>query len=141
MEKSEAMGAKVLHTLSVPAGGYYYPPTIMVNVDNQMPIAQAEIFGPVAALIPFDSEQEALELANDTEYGLAAYLYTRDVGRIFRMGEALEFGMVGINEGIISNAAAPFGGVKASGHGREGSKYGLDDYLNIKYLSLGGINA
>ncbi|WP_330926705.1 NAD-dependent succinate-semialdehyde dehydrogenase [Candidatus Sororendozoicomonas aggregata] len=141
VERSLAMGAKVLYTLSAPLDGCYYPPTIMVNVNNQMPIARTEIFGPVATLIPFDSEQEVVELANDTEYGLAAYLYTRDVGRIFRMSEALAFGMVAINEGVVSNAASPFGGVKASGHGREGSKYGLDDYLNIKSLCLGGIDA
>ena len=141
VDSAVSQGAKILHVLPVPSEGFYYPPTVMVNVNNQMSIARNEIFGPVAALIPFDTEDEVLAMANDSEYGLASYLYTRDIGRIFRMSEALEYGMVGINEGIISNAAAPFGGVKASGHGREGSKYGLDDYLNIKYLCLGGIDS
>jgi succinate-semialdehyde dehydrogenase/glutarate-semialdehyde dehydrogenase len=104
-----------------------------------MAIAQNEIFGPVAPIIPFDTEQEAIAIANSTEYGLAAYFYARDIGRIWRVAEQLDFGMVGINEGIISNAAAPFGGVKQSGNGREGSKYGLDDYLEIKYLCMGGL--
>jgi succinate-semialdehyde dehydrogenase/glutarate-semialdehyde dehydrogenase len=104
-----------------------------------MPIANNEIFGPVAPIITFDSEEEAITLANDTEYGLAAYFYARDIGRVWRVAEGLDFGMIGINEGIISNAAAPFGGVKQSGNGREGSKYGLDDYLEIKYLCMGGI--
>ena len=104
-----------------------------------MAIAQNEIFGPVAPILAFNTEQEAIAIANDTEYGLAAYFYARDIGRIWRVAEKLEFGMVGINEGIISNAAAPFGGVKQSGNGREGSKYGLDDYLEIKYLCMGGL--
>jgi succinate-semialdehyde dehydrogenase/glutarate-semialdehyde dehydrogenase len=93
----------------------------------------------VAPIISFKSEKEAIEIANDTEYGLSAYFYARDIGRVWRVSEALEFGMIGINEGLISNAAAPFGGVKQSGSGREGSKYGLDDYLEIKYLCMGGI--
>jgi succinate-semialdehyde dehydrogenase/glutarate-semialdehyde dehydrogenase len=93
----------------------------------------------VAPIISFKSEKEAIEIANDTEYGLSAYFYARDIGRVWRVSEALEFGMIGINEGLISNAAAPFGGVKQSGGGREGSKYGLDDYLEIKYLCMGGI--
>ncbi|WP_371373436.1 aldehyde dehydrogenase family protein [Thalassotalea aquiviva] len=102
-----------------------------------MDIAQQEIFGPVSIIIPFDEEQEAVEMANNTEYGLAAYFYARDIGRVWRVAETLEFGMVGINEGLISNAAAPFGGVKQSGNGREDSKYGLDDYMEIKYLCMG----
>jgi len=120
-------------------GRCYYPPTVLSNVTNSMKIAQEEIFGPVATLIPFDSEQEAIDMANDTNVGLAAYFYTRDIGRVWRVGEALEYGIVGINEGIISNEMAPFGGVKESGSGREGSKYGLDDYLEIKYMCMGGI--
>ena len=106
-----------------------------------MPIASNEIFGPVSPIICFDDESEAIRLANDTEYGLAAYFYSRDIGRIFRVAESLDFGMVGVNEGAISNAAAPFGGMKQSGNGREGSRYGLDDYLEIKYLCLGGMGS
>ncbi|OUS23170.1 succinate-semialdehyde dehydrogenase (NADP(+)) [Thalassotalea sp. 42_200_T64] len=121
-------------------GNNFYLPTILTNVTNDMPIASNEIFGPVSPIIPFADEDEVLAMANDTEYGLAAYFYTRDIGRVWRVGEGLEFGMVGINEGIISNAAAPFGGVKQSGNGREGSKYGLDDYMEIKYLCMGGID-
>jgi succinate-semialdehyde dehydrogenase/glutarate-semialdehyde dehydrogenase len=104
-----------------------------------MAVAANEIFGPVAPILTFKTEQEAIEMANDTEYGLAAYFYARDIGRVWRVSEELEFGMIGINEGIISNAAAPFGGMKQSGNGREGSKYGLDDYMELKYLCLGGI--
>jgi len=122
------------------AGDHFYQPTILTNVTNDMPIASNEIFGPVSPIIVFDNEDEVLELANDTEYGLAAYFYSRDIGRVWRVAEGLDFGMVGINEGIISNAAAPFGGMKQSGNGREGSKYGLDDYLEIKYLCMGGID-
>jgi succinate-semialdehyde dehydrogenase/glutarate-semialdehyde dehydrogenase len=122
-----------------PAGSNFYQPTILSNVSNEMPIATNEIFGPVSPIIAFDTEEQVIKMANDTEYGLAAYFYSRDIGRIWRVGEALEFGMVGINEGLISNAAAPFGGIKQSGSGREGSKYGLDDYLEIKYLCMGGL--
>ncbi len=121
------------------AGSQFYQPTVLTDVTADMQIAQQEIFGPVAPLQLFDTEQDAIALANSTEYGLAAYFYSRDVGRVFRVAHALQFGMVGINEGIISNAAAPFGGVKQSGYGREGSKYGLDDYTDIKYLCLGGL--
>jgi len=121
-------------------GDNFYQPTILTGVTNDMPIASNEIFGPVSPIIAFDDEAEVIALANDTEYGLAAYFYSRDIGRIWRVAEGLEYGMVGINEGIISNAAAPFGGVKQSGNGREGSKYGLDDYLEIKYLCMGGLD-
>lgn len=121
-------------------GDAFLQPTVLTGVTNDMPIASQEIFGPVSPIITFESEQEVIALANDTEFGLAAYFYSRDIGRIWRVAEALEYGMVGINEGMISNAAAPFGGVKQSGNGREGSKYGLDDYLEIKYLCLGGID-
>lgn len=122
------------------AGECFYQATILTNVTNDMPIAANEIFGPVSPIIAFDTEEEVLTQANDTEYGLAAYFYTRDIGRVWRVGEGLDFGMVGVNEGIISNAAAPFGGVKQSGNGREGSKYGLDDYMEIKYLCMGGLD-
>lgn len=114
-------------------------PTVLAEVTPDMRICREEIFGPAAPLLRFDTEEEAIQLANDTPFGLAAYFYARDVGRIYRVGEGLEFGIVGVNEGIISNAAAPFGGVKESGYGREGSRYGLDDYLEIKYLCLGEI--
>ena len=134
------LGAKILVGGGIDdQGDKFYQPTILTNVTNDMPIANNEIFGPVAPIITFDSEEEAITLANDTEYGLAAYFYARDIGRVWRVAEGLDFGMIGINEGIISNAAAPFGGVKQSGNGREGSKYGLDDYLEIKYLCMGGL--
>ncbi|GLS27707.1 NAD-dependent succinate-semialdehyde dehydrogenase [Marinibactrum halimedae] len=138
VETSIEMGAKLLMGGENNHSGFY-PPTVLTAVSNDMPIARSEIFGPVSPIIQFDTEERAVAIANDTEYGLAAYFYARDIGRIWRVSEALEFGMVGINEGIISNAAAPFGGMKASGSGREGSKYGLDDYLEIKYLCMGGI--
>lgn len=118
----------------------FYHPIILTNVTNDMAIAANEIFGPVAPVIAFDTEEHVIAMANDTPYGLAAYFYARDIGTIWRVAEGLQFGMVGINEGIISNAAAPFGGVKQSGSGREGSKYGLDDYLEIKYLCMGGLD-
>jgi len=138
---SEKQGAKtVLGGQPHAAGNNYLQPTIMTGVKNDMPIANNEIFGPASAIISFSDEAEVIAMANDTEYGLAAYFYSRDIGRIWRVAEGLAFGMVGINEGVISNAAAPFGGVKQSGNGREGSKYGLDDYLEIKYLCMGGLN-
>jgi len=121
-------------------GGNFYQPTILANVTPDMTIAREEIFGPVAPLYAFDSEEEAIRMANDTPYGLAAYFYARDMGRIWRVSEALEYGIVGINEGIISTEVAPFGGVKESGIGREGSKYGIDDYVEIKYLCMGGLS-
>ncbi|MCG8671518.1 MAG: NAD-dependent succinate-semialdehyde dehydrogenase [Pseudomonadales bacterium] len=121
------------------AGESFYMPTVLIDVPTNARVFKEEIFGPVAPIFRFESEQEALELANDTEVGLASYLYTKDISRIWRMCESLEYGMVGINEGIISNAMAPFGGVKESGVGREGSSYGLDDYLEIKYMCLGGL--
>ncbi len=121
------------------AGDHFYQATILTNVTHDMPIARQEIFGPVSPIITFTSEAEVIAMANETEYGLAAYFYARDIGRVWRVAEGLQFGMIGINEGLISNAAAPFGGVKQSGSGREGSKYGLDDYLEIKYLCMGGL--
>lgn len=120
-------------------GEGFLSPTILTDVTNDMPIAKHEIFGPVAPIIVFDNEAEVIEQANDTEYGLAAYFYSENISRVWRVAEKLAFGMVGINDGSISNAAAPFGGVKQSGNGREGSKYGLDEYLEIKYLSLGNL--
>jgi succinate-semialdehyde dehydrogenase/glutarate-semialdehyde dehydrogenase len=120
-------------------GGNFYEPTVLANVPHDALIFSEETFGPVAPLFRFKTEEEAIRLANDTQFGLAAYFYARDVGRIFRVGEALEYGIIGINEGIISTEVAPFGGVKSSGLGREGSKDGIEDYLEIKYLALGGI--
>jgi succinate-semialdehyde dehydrogenase/glutarate-semialdehyde dehydrogenase len=122
-------------------GGNFFEPTILANVPPEALIFREETFGPVAPLFRFRTEEEAIRLANDSEFGLAAYFYARDVGRIFRVAEALEAGIIGINEGIISTAEAPFGGFKQSGLGREGSKYGIDEYLEVKYLALGGIGA
>jgi succinate-semialdehyde dehydrogenase/glutarate-semialdehyde dehydrogenase len=121
-------------------GSQFFEPTILTNVSGDMRVFREEIFGPIAPLFKFSTEAEAIEMANDTEFGLACYFYARDVGRIWRVAEGLEYGIVGINEGIISNEMAPFGGVKESGQGREGSKYGLDDYLEIKYMLMGGID-
>jgi succinate-semialdehyde dehydrogenase/glutarate-semialdehyde dehydrogenase len=134
-------GARVLtggkrHT----RGGTYFEPTVLVDVTPQMRVAREETFGPVAPLFRFSDEAEAIRMANDTEFGLAAYFYARDVGRILRVGEALEYGMIGINTGIISNEVAPFGGIKQSGLGREGSRYGIDEYLEMKYLCLSGVD-
>jgi len=120
-------------------GGNFYEPTIVTGVTAQMRVAREEIFGPVAPLFRFHSEEEAVRMANDTEFGLAAYFYARDIARVWRVAEALEYGIVGINEGIISTEVAPFGGVKESGIGREGSRYGIDDFVEIKYLCMGGI--
>ncbi len=140
VEKAMAAGARPLlggrrHAL----GGTFYEPTLLTDVTPEMGVAREEIFGPVAPLIRFDSEEEAIALANDTPYGLASYFYARDIARVGRVAEGLEYGMVGINEGIISTEVAPFGGVKESGIGREGSKYGIDEYLETKYLCLGGM--
>jgi succinate-semialdehyde dehydrogenase/glutarate-semialdehyde dehydrogenase len=133
-------GAKVVvggkrHAL----GGSFFQPTVLANVTTDMVVAREETFGPVAPLFRFKTEDEAIAMANDTEFGLAAYFYARDIGRVWRVAEELEYGIVGINEGIISTEVAPFGGVKESGIGREGSKYGIEDYLEVKYLCLGGI--
>jgi succinate-semialdehyde dehydrogenase/glutarate-semialdehyde dehydrogenase len=122
-------------------GHTFFEPTVLTDVNTQMAIAQEEIFGPVATLFRFKTEADAIRLANDTEYGLAAYFYARDIGRVWRVAEALEYGIVGINEGIISTEVAPFGGMKESGIGREGSKYGIEDFLEMKYLAMGGIGA
>ena len=121
-------------------GANFFEPTILTDVNNTMKIHNEEIFGPIAAIYTFETEAEVIAKANDTPYGLAAYFYTKDYARIWRLSEQLEYGMVGINTGFISTIVAPFGGVKASGYGREGSKYGVDDFLEIKYLSYGGLS-
>ena len=113
----------------------------MTDVTTDMVITKEETFGPVAPLYRFKTDDEAIKMANDTEFGLAAYFYSRDIGRIWRIAEALEYGIVGINEGIISTEIAPFGGMKESGIGREGSKYGIEEFLEVKYLCMGGIDA
>ncbi len=120
-------------------GRTYYEPTVLTHVTSGMRLAQEEIFGPVAPLFRFKDEAEAIRLANDTEFGLAAYFYSRDIGRVWRMAGAIESGMIGINSGLISTAVAPFGGVKQSGLGREGSRYGINEYIDIKYLCMGGL--
>ena len=140
VEDATGKGGKVIsggkpHAL----GGTFFEPTIITEANKDMLIATEETFGPVAAIFRFKTEEEVIKLANATEYGLAAYFYTRDIGRAWRVGEALETGIVGINEGIISTEVAPFGGVKESGFGREGSKYGIEDYLEIKYMLMGGL--
>ena len=136
-----AKGARVLlGGKPHPMGGTFYEPTILENCTPSMDLWHEEIFGPVIALFTFTTEAEAITLANDTQVGLASYLYTRDMNRFWRIGEALEYGMVGVNTGAISNATAPFGGVKESGYGREGSSHGIEDYLTLKYLCLGGLS-
>ena len=120
-------------------GGLFFEPTVVTEVTSEMKVAREETFGPLAPLFRFKTEEEVVQMANDTEYGLAAYFYSRDIGRVWRIAEALEYGMVAINNGILSNEAAPFGGVKQSGIGREGAKYGLDDYMVLKYMLMGGI--
>jgi succinate-semialdehyde dehydrogenase/glutarate-semialdehyde dehydrogenase len=133
-----AQGAKVLtggqrHAL----GRTFYEPTVLVDMTSAMLAAREETFGPVAPLFRFQTDEEAVQLANATEFGLAAYFYSRDMRRVFRVAEALQYGMVGVNTGLISTEVAPFGGVKESGFGREGSKYGIEEYLDIKYLCIG----
>jgi succinate-semialdehyde dehydrogenase / glutarate-semialdehyde dehydrogenase len=120
-------------------GGNFFEPTIITGVTNDMAVAREETFGPVAPLFSFKTEEEVIERANATEFGLACYFYTRDIGRVWRVGEALEYGMIGINEGIISTAEAPFGGMKESGLGREGSSHGMEEYLEVKYMLMGGL--
>ncbi|HEX5694466.1 MAG TPA: NAD-dependent succinate-semialdehyde dehydrogenase, partial [Arenimonas sp.] len=138
IEDAVSKGARLLaggkpHAL----GGSFFEPTILVDVPKNAAVAKEETFGPLAPLFRFKDEAEVIAMSNDTEFGLASYFYARDLGRVFRVAEALEYGMVGVNTGLISNEVAPFGGVKASGLGREGSKYGIEDYLEIKYLCLG----
>jgi succinate-semialdehyde dehydrogenase / glutarate-semialdehyde dehydrogenase len=138
---AQQKGAKILvGGKRHPLGGRFFEPTILTDVTPQMAVAREETFGPVAPLFRFKSEAEAVQLANATEFGLAAYFYGKDLSRVWRVAEALEYGIVGINTGIISTEVAPFGGVKESGLGREGSKYGMDEYLEIKYLCFGGIS-
>jgi succinate-semialdehyde dehydrogenase / glutarate-semialdehyde dehydrogenase len=136
-----AKGARVVvgghrHAL----GGSFFEPTVLADVTADMKLSKEETFGPVAPLFRFATEEEAIQMANDTEFGLAAYFYSRDIGRIWRVAEGIEYGMVGINEGIISTELAPFGGMKESGIGREGSKYGIEEYLEVKYLCMGGLS-
>jgi succinate-semialdehyde dehydrogenase/glutarate-semialdehyde dehydrogenase len=121
-------------------GGTFFEPTVLTDVTTDMVITKEETFGPVAPLYRFKTDDEAVKMANDTEFGLAAYFYSRDIGRIWRVAEGLEYGIVGINEGIISTEVAPFGGMKESGIGREGSKYGIEEFLEVKYLCMGGID-
>jgi succinate-semialdehyde dehydrogenase/glutarate-semialdehyde dehydrogenase len=141
VQSSISAGAKVaLGGAPHDLGGCFYQPTILTEVTSEMAVFRNEIFGPVAPVVRFSTEEEVIAMANDTEFGLASYFYTRDIGRVWRVAEALEYGIVGINEGIISNEMAPFGGVKESGSGREGSKYGIDDYVEIKYMLMGGLD-
>ncbi len=123
-----------------PLGGTFFQPTVLAETTPAMRIATEETFGPVAHLFRFDTETQAIQMANDTEFGLASYFYSKEMGRIWRVAEGLEYGMVGINTGILSTAVAPFGGIKQSGIGREGSKYGMDEYIEIKYLCMGGLD-
>ncbi|MGZ0187416.1 MAG: aldehyde dehydrogenase family protein, partial [Alphaproteobacteria bacterium] len=121
-------------------GHTFFQPTILADVPKNALVAKDETFGPLAAVFRFETEEEAIQMANDTEFGLASYFYTRDLGRAWRVSEGLDYGIVGLNTGLISTAVAPFGGVKESGGGREGSHYGIDDYVEIKYVCMGGIN-
>jgi succinate-semialdehyde dehydrogenase/glutarate-semialdehyde dehydrogenase len=140
IEDAQALGARIVQGGGAHAlGGNFFEPTILVDVPDSARVAKEETFGPLAPVFRFFDDAQVVGKANDTEFGLAAYFYTASLGRVFRVGEALEYGIVGVNTGIISSEAAPFGGVKASGVGREGSKYGLEDYLEIKYLCLAGI--
>jgi succinate-semialdehyde dehydrogenase/glutarate-semialdehyde dehydrogenase len=138
IEDAVAKGATVT-TGGNPKSGLFFEPTVLAGATPDMLIAREEVFGPVAPIFRFGTEAEAIRMANDTEYGLASYFYSRDVNRCWRVAEALEYGMVGINEGLISTEVAPFGGIKASGFGREGSKYGMDYFMEIKYLCFGGV--
>ena len=140
IEDAVSKGARVVlggkrHRL----GGSFFEPTILADVTPAMKVAREETFGPVAPLFRFKTEEEAIHMANDTEFGLASYFYARDIGRVWRVSLALEYGMVGVNEGLISTEVAPFGGVKESGLGREGSKYGIEDFVVIKYTLMGGL--
>ncbi len=141
IDDAVAKGAKVaLGGGRSELGGSFVKPTILTDVSRDMRVFSEEIFGPVAPVFKFETEAEVVEMANDTELGLAAYFYSRDIGRVWRVAEQLEYGMVGVNEGVLSNEMAPFGGIKESGSGREGSKYGMDDYMVMKYICMGGID-
>jgi succinate-semialdehyde dehydrogenase/glutarate-semialdehyde dehydrogenase len=120
-------------------GGSFFQPTILTGVTPEMLVAREETFGPVAPIFRFSTDAEAIRMANDTEFGLASYFYSRDINRVWRVAEALEYGMVGINTGLISTEVAPFGGMKESGIGREGSKFGIEEFIEVKYLCMGGI--
>ncbi|MFC5047036.1 NAD-dependent succinate-semialdehyde dehydrogenase [Aquimarina hainanensis] len=140
VEDAVAKGGKVVYGGTRSAiGNNFYTPTLLCNLDTSMKVYHEEIFGPIAAVFSFQTEKEVIQMANDTPFGLASYFYGKDYARIWRVAEALEYGMVGINTGLISTTLAPFGGIKESGFGREGSKYGMDDYLELKYLCIGGI--
>lgn len=142
IDEAVSKGATAITGGNSPApGDCFVEPTVLTDVNRDMRVFHEEIFGPVAPLFRFETEEQAIAMANDTSLGLASYFYSRDIGRIWRVAEALEYGIVGINEGIVSNEMAPFGGIKESGQGREGSRYGLDDYLEIKYLCMGGIDS
>ena len=132
---AEVVGGGHRHEL----GGHFYQPTVVVNVTAEMKFAREEIFGPIAAVFRFKQERAVIELANATESGLAAYFYARDLGRVWRVAEGLEYGMVCINDGILSTETAPFGGMKESGSGREGSKYGIEEFIEIKYITMAGL--
>ena len=141
IQDAVSQGARVLlggkrHAL----GQTFFEPTVLAGVTPQMKVAREETFGPLAPLFRFETDEQAIQLANDTEFGLASYFYSRDIGRIWRAAEGLECGMVGINTGLISNEVAPFGGVKQSGLGREGSHYGIEEFVEVKYLCFGGLN-
>ncbi|MBO6526959.1 NAD-dependent succinate-semialdehyde dehydrogenase [Erythrobacter sp.] len=140
LDDATSRGARLV-TGGAALGGRFFEPTVLTDVAPGSAIVTEEIFGPVAPIIPFDTENEVIAAANDTPFGLAAYCYTRDLGRAWRMSDALEYGMVGLNEGIISAVSAPFGGVKQSGMGREGSRHGIEDYLEMKYIRMGGLSA
>jgi succinate-semialdehyde dehydrogenase/glutarate-semialdehyde dehydrogenase len=138
VDDAVSKGAKIVQGGNA-LDGLFYQPTVLAEANTEMEIAHEDVFGPVAPVFRFKTEEEVIALANDTDYGLASYFYSRDIARCWRVAEALEAGMVGINEGLISTALAPFGGVKESGMGREGSKYGMDYFMEIKYLCFGGI--
>lgn len=141
VEDAVSKGARVLLGGEIDElGGFFYKPTVLADITKDMAVMSEETFGPVAPVIKFEDEAEGVAMANSTEFGLAAYFYSKDINRIWRVAEALESGMVGINDGLISTEVAPFGGVKESGIGREGSRYGIEDYLEIKYLCMGGIS-
>ena len=140
VEDAISRGAQIIHGgKRLPGAGSFFAPTILSDVPADAVINSEETFGPIAALTKFETEEEVIKLANDTPFGLAGYFFSRDIGRVWRVAEALEVGMVGTNTGLISQAVIPFGGVKESGLGREGSKYGVEEYMNIKFIAFGGL--